>query len=334
MTDKQGQPAQELLTILENAKGQYVSGEQLSQQLGITRAAIWKRIAVLKKQGFQIEAVTNKGYRLNMLQLPYGKAAVQSHLKTSLFGHELHYYPEVDSTNTLLKRLASEGAPHGTVVIADCQTAGRGRLGRTWMSSPGLGVWMSLLLRPPLHPTEVQSLTLAAAVAVCRALETLTIKNVGIKWPNDILIGGKKVCGILTELSAEIERVSWVVLGIGINVNHTIDDFPAELRVTATSLGLEQKGESLDRSRLAAAILNAAEEVYEGFLQNGSAWMTEEWKKRSSTLGKRVRLLSPQGEENAVAIDVTPDGKLIVKKEDGTIKEVLSGEISLRESDP
>jgi BirA family biotin operon repressor/biotin-[acetyl-CoA-carboxylase] ligase len=331
LTDQEFACAEDVLTILQKAAGQYVSGEYLSKCLGVTRSAVWKRIAALKKEGYSIEASTKKGYRLNQDFNAYGKHAVQNALVTNTLGRELKYLNQIDSTNILLKQLALEGAPEGTTVIADSQTAGRGRLGRNWMSEPGNGIWMSVLLMPQLHPTEVQTLTLAASVAVCKALEPLKIKGLGIKWPNDILINGKKVCGILTELSAEDDRVVWVILGIGLNVNHVEKDFPPELSSSATSLRLNSEaGGNLDRSRLAAGILNNLEEVYNTYLQKGSSWVAEEWRRRNLTLGRMVRLTSRNEDIIAMACDILPDGRLRVKKEDGAIIDILSGEISLR----
>jgi BirA family biotin operon repressor/biotin-[acetyl-CoA-carboxylase] ligase len=324
--------SKEMLAILQKASGNYVSGEYLSQCLGITRAAIWKRMAVLKKEGFVIEASTRKGYRLCEQTRPYGRLSVQQGLVTRSFGRELKFLETVDSTNNYLKQMAYEGAPEGTVVLADEQTAGRGRLGRSFLSSPGKGIWMSLLLRPELHPSQVHSLTLAASVAVARVLEPLNIPGCGIKWPNDILIGGKKVCGILTEMSAEMDRVAWVIIGIGLNVNHTAQDFPEDLKELATSLYLSRGiDEFLERSSLAANMINQLEEIYLNYLEKGSSWVVEQWKKYNLTLGKRVRLISTAGEMVGCAEDLLPDGRLILVDDSRQRHEVLSGEISLRE---
>lgn len=332
MTDHDETHANDVLTLLQNASGQYVSGEYLSRCLGITRSAVWKRIAALKKEGYLIEASTKKGYRLNPDMNAYGRHAIQNALVTRTFGRELKYYEQIDSTNLALKQFAAEGASEGTIVVADCQTAGRGRLGKSWLSAPGKGIWISVLLRPNLHPSEVQTLTLAASVAVCGALETLGISGMGIKWPNDILIGGKKVCGILTELSAEAERITWVILGIGLNVNHLKQDFPPEIAATATSLRLSGESNTmLNRSTLAAEILHCLEEVYSTYLEKGSSWIVQEWKHWNLTLGRMVRLSSQHEDLTVLAYDIMPDGKLLVKKEDGTSLEVLSGEISIRE---
>ncbi len=319
-----------LLNLLRQAKD-YISGEELSDRLAVSRTAIWKRIGSLKKEGFNIEASTKKGYRLVQSEDLYGKISIQSMVTTNILGRNLKFYHEVDSTSNVLKKLAADNAPEGTVVISDIQTAGRGRRGRTWMSAPGLGIWMSVLLKPNLHPSQVQTLTLASSVAVIRALESLDIEIPGIKWPNDILIGGKKVCGILTELSAEAEKVEWVVIGIGLNVNHDHDDFPNNIKDIATSLRLSGRTqEPFNRSEIAAGIINELEAVYMEFLEKGPGWVAEEWKKRNVTLGKRVELVSQTGVTEAEAVDITPDGRLIVRYDDGRNGEVLSGEISLR----
>lgn len=331
MTFRQGASGSDLIALLSESSGNYVSGEYISQRLGITRAAVWKKIAALKKEGYRIEASTKKGYRLDLSANPYGKSAIQSGLSTVRFGRTLEFHKTISSTNTVLKQLAANGAPEGAVVVADSQENGRGRLGRNWASAPGLGLWMSLLLKPQLHPSEVQTLTLAASVAVCRVLEPLKIPGLGIKWPNDIMVGNKKVCGILTELSAEAERVAWVILGIGINVNHQKQDFPKDIAAIATSVRLStQNHDSVDRSVLASGLINEMEQVYDDYIRKGSAWIVDEWKKWNLTLGKRIRLLSQNGETTAVAQDITPDGKLVVKRDDGTISEILSGEISIR----
>ncbi len=330
-------PSVKILKLLKNAGNKYVSGEELSNELGMSRTAIWKRMDSIKEEGFNIEAVTKKGYRLIVeddfsgINNPYGKLAVQSEIIGNVFGQNLRFLKETDSTNTVLKKMAAENAPEGTVVLADIQSAGRGRRGKTWMSAPKLGIWMSILLRPNLHPSSVQTLTLAASVAVMRVLEPMGIKNLGIKWPNDIIINGKKVCGILTELSAEAERVEWVILGIGLNVNHLEPDFPQDIASIATSLRMcTNSNIQLNRSRIAANIINEMEKVYQDFLEKGSSWVVEKWKKRSITLGKRVNIISQLGSFGAEVLDITAEGKLIVRDDDGTVREILSGEISLR----
>jgi len=332
-------PSVNILKYLKKAKAQFVSGEELSELFGMSRTAIWKRIDAIKEEGFNIEAVTKKGYRLIMgekaygKKAPYGRLAIQSELTGSVFGRNLKFFQVTDSTNQVLKKMAAQNAPEGTVVISDMQSAGRGRRGKAWSSSPGLGIWMSILLRPNLHPSSVQTLTLAASVAVMQALEPFGIEGIGIKWPNDILIKGKKVCGILTELSAEAEKVDWVIIGIGLNVNHSKSDFPDDISSLATSLKINVKNETLlDRSVIAAAIIDEMEKVYRCFIEKGSAWVVREWKKYNITLGKRIKIINHQGETNAEAIDITEDGRLVVKDENGKEYELYSGEISIREA--
>lgn len=331
-------PSVKILKLLKRAKNQYVSGEELSSIFGMSRTAIWKRIDSIKEEGFIVEAVTKKGYRLIKkdtsadINAPYGKLAVQSEITGSVMGHNFKFLRETDSTNSVLKKMAAENAPEGTVVLADIQNAGRGRRGKAWMSAPGLGIWMSILLRPNLHPSSVQTLTLAASVAVMIALEPMGIKGLGIKWPNDILINRKKVCGILTELSAEAEKVEWVILGIGLNVNHSKSDFPHDMASIATSLRMNINT-GLNRSLIAANIINEVEKVYQGFIEKGSSWVVDEWKKRNITLGKTIDVISQTGSFSAEAFDITTEGKLIVKDDDGKVHEVLSGEISIRETE-
>ncbi len=320
----------DILSLLAARDG-YVSGAFLSRELNISRTAVWKRIAALKKEGYLIDASTKKGYRLLSNEACYGKSGIQSLLKTESLGLDIRFYESVESTNNLLKSLAHAGAVHGTVVIANEQTRGRGRLGRAWESMADKGIWMSVLLRPPLHPGSVQTITLAVAVAVCRAIEPLLDEKPGIKWPNDILIGGRKVCGILTELSAEAERVSWVIAGIGLNTHSSLEDFPPELRNKATSLELHlRQGGSADRTRLAAEILNQLESVYDSFLENGPDPMLMEWRQRSITLGRVVELVQGQETLRGKALDIGADGRLKVQLEDGSVRELFSGEISLR----
>lgn len=292
---------------------------------------MWKRVAALKKEGYLIEASPRKGYRLISRETCFGKAGIQSLLKTRFLGRDLRFYDSVDSTNNVLKGLANAGAPHGTVVVANEQTRGRGRLGREWSSMAGKGIWMSVLLRPGIHPGAVQALTLAAAVAVSRAIEPILAEKPGIKWPNDILVSRRKVCGILTEMSAEAERVSWVIVGIGLNTHSDQEDFPEELRDKATSLIQHLKvGASADRAGLVAEILNQLEDVYEDYLENGPDSMLREWRIRSVTLGRTVELVREGETIRVTALDIGEDGRLIVRFSDGRISEILSGEISIR----
>lgn len=263
----------------------------------------------------------------------YDKLTIQSQIKGSLLGQNLEFLQKVDSTNTELKNKARNNALEGHVLIAETQTSGRGRRGKEWVSKPNMGIWMSVLLRPRIDPKLVQTITLAASVAVVRALEKHGVSGLGIKWPNDILINGMKVCGILTELSAQEGNVEWVVLGIGLNVNHLKRDFPDHLKSTATSIRLSSgKSASINRSSIASDIINELEDIYINFIHKGPSWVVEEWKKYNITLGKRVSLITTSEEYQVYVLDITADGQLIVKYDDGTLGQVLSGEISLRET--
>jgi BirA family biotin operon repressor/biotin-[acetyl-CoA-carboxylase] ligase len=252
-----------------------------------------------------------------------------------------------DSTNTRLKQLAAEGAEEGTVVIALEQTGGRGRMGRNWASTKDSGIWMSILLRPDLHPMDVQVLTLAASVAVIETLQPHLSEKPGIKWPNDILVDGRKICGILTELSAEIDRVNYVIVGIGLNTAQTTEDFPQELQSTATSIFQHRRTGSRqsmdewdecktvdemslpDRNRITAELLMNIERTYDKLILGNVLEILEKWKEYSVTIGQEITVISLKGPWNALALDITKDGRLIVQKTDGTRHEVLSGEISI-----
>jgi len=220
---------QQVLEELRKRKGEYVSGEELSRRLGLSRTAIWKHIKALRRDGYQISACTRRGYTLLCIPDRLYPEEVTAGLKTTWLGRPFYYYEEVGSTNQVAKDLAEQGAPHGAAVLAEGQTSGRGRLGRGWLSPAGKGIWLSLVLRPRVAPWQLPQLSLLAAVGVASAIKEITGLEVGIKWPNDILSRGKKLCGILTEMRAEVEITQYVILGIGLNVNLDIEDFTRDL---------------------------------------------------------------------------------------------------------
>lgn len=259
----------------------------------------------------------------------YGKAALEAALRTKKMGHPLYFYPETDSTNDRIRALAAEGAPGGTLALAERQTAGRGRRGRAWQAEPGDGIWMSLLLRPQIAPERASVLTLLAGLALTEAIAAETGLQPGLKWPNDILLNGRKLVGILTEMDADMERIHSVTIGMGINVRTKA--FPPELQKIATSLFLES-GREFDRAALAAAILAKFEEKYEDFLAAGGSFapFRAAYLEKCLHIGKEVRVL---GRESylAEAVDLTPAGELIVKRKDTGRREVIfSGEVSIR----
>ncbi|MCI7657884.1 biotin--[acetyl-CoA-carboxylase] ligase [Anaerotignum sp.] len=316
-----------ILELLRRQEG-FLSGEDIGKELSITRAAVWKGIKKLREEGYEIEAVTNRGYRLTNPETMYNKRELEQGLKTKTMGQSIYFYEETDTTNNRARELALEGAPEGTLVIAEKQTAGRGRRGKVWESPLGTGIWMSLVLRPQIMPAEASVLTLLCGLATAEAIEAETGLSAGIKWPNDILINGKKAVGILTEMDCEMSQVHFVIPGIGINVNTA--SFPPEIAEIATSLYLEC-GKTVSRRRLVHKVLERLEEHYETFLRTGSfTAMLEDYRKHCITLGKEVHVL---GREPffAEALDITPEGELLVRRADNGKEEVVfSGEVSIR----
>lgn len=316
-----------ILELLRRQEG-FLSGEDIGRELSITRAAVWKGIKKLREEGYEIEAVTNRGYRLTNPETMYNKRELEQGLKTKTMGQSIYFYEETDTTNNRARELALEGAPEGTLVVAEKQTAGRGRRGKVWESPLGTGIWMSLVLRPQIMPAEASVLTLLCGLATAEAIKAETGLSAGIKWPNDILINGKKAVGILTEMDCEMSEVHFVIPGIGINVNTA--SFPPEIADIATSLYLEC-GKTVSRRRLVHKVLERLEEHYETFLRTGSfTAMLEDYRKHCITLGKEVHVL---GREPffAEALDITPEGELLVRWADNGKEEVVfSGEVSIR----
>jgi len=317
----------EVLRYLKEADG-YLSGQELCERLGVSRTAVWKVIRQLTGEGYEIEAVRNRGYRLGGSDDVFQQTELQSVIRTKTVGQNLVFLEEVDSTNNRAKQLAEAGAPDGTLVIARQQSAGKGRRGKTWESPAAGGIWMSLLLRPAITPDRASMLTLVAALAVAEGIENTCGLSALIKWPNDLVLNKKKICGILTEMSAEIDCINHVVIGIGINVN--IKELPDELKGVATSLYLET-GKTFPRSLLTAAILQAWETCYELFLQTMDlSALLERYHQLLVNRDKEVRVLAPGGAYDGIARGVTATGELLVEKTDGTMTEVLSGEVSVR----
>lgn len=306
----------------------YLSGQMLSEQLKVSRTAVWKAIQGLEADGFEIEAIRNKGYRLVGQADVLTKESCMSRLQTSWLGQQMQVFDVIDSTNTRLKQQAEAGAVHGTVMAADSQSAGRGRLGRSWVTPPGSALAFSVLVRPEISPAKASMLTLAAALAVSEAVDEMTGLQTKIKWPNDIVHAGKKICGILTEMSADMDQVHYVVIGIGLNVSVT--EFPEEISATATSLKLET-GAQLLRSELLARILGHLEKRYEQFIADqGISGMRAAYEERLANLQQRVKVLDPAGSWEGTCLGIGEDGSLIVTGEDGSTQRVIAGEVSVR----
>jgi BirA family biotin operon repressor/biotin-[acetyl-CoA-carboxylase] ligase len=314
-----------LIALLKNAPGSHISGEEIARTLDMSRSAVWKKIKDLEEVGYEIQAVPHLGYRLTGLPERLVPEEIRFNLKTRALGRRIFIFPTTDSTNRVALDMGRKGAPHGQAILAETQTAGRGRLGRVWNSPAGKGIYLSVILRPKLELAEVSKLTLAAAVAVAETLEDAGIDGVRIKWPNDLLIGGKgrKICGILTEMVAEADRVECVILGIGINVNSAQVDLPPQ----ATSLKLES-GKDFDRNALTANLLSRLE-VRLGQV-TGAAWNKTRaaWNQRSAVKGKLIKVTTMNHSVQGIAQNIDPSGALIVKTKSG-LKRVLSGDIVL-----
>lgn len=308
-----------ILNILKNTDG-YISGEKISEQVGISRAAIWKHINKLKQDGYEIESFTHKGYHLVFSPDIITAEDIQNGLNTEFIGRNIFMYDKTDTTNERAK--AKSNAPDGSLFIAEVQTCGKGSRGRGWQSPKGTGIWHSVLLKPDIPPMEVSQITLIAGLAVCKAVGL----NSMIKWPNDIVINGKKICGILTEMSAEINMIHYIVCGIGINVN--METFEDNLSDKATSMYIES-GKKYPRSVIIARLMNEFEYYYKKFLDNGLSAILDEYKEHCVTLGRDVNVIFNKETVSGTAVDVDENGSLVVETSGGIIR-VTSGEVSVR----
>jgi BirA family biotin operon repressor/biotin-[acetyl-CoA-carboxylase] ligase len=317
----------EVLRLLRGKDGP-VSGEQMSAALGVSRAAVWKAVAALRRDGYDVGASTRLGYSLLSEPDRLDQAGVLRALGSHPWRELVRVLPEVDSTNNLVKKLAAEGAPEGTVVIADRQTAGRGRRGRTFSSPSGVGIYLSVLLRPKAKPEELLHVTALVGTAMCSAVESVCGVRPGVKWTNDLVMGKHKLCGILTELSLEAEtrEVDYVVPGIGVNCNQ--ESFPEELKDIAASLRM-QTGRPVDRCALAAAMVRELYRMNETMFTEKEAWLAQ-FARDCVTLGQDVRVVRGDHVYPAHADGIGPDGELLVTRADGTREAISSGEVSIR----
>ena len=328
-----------ILALLRESK-EYVSGQQLCEQFGVSRTAVWKAIEQLREEGHKIDAVPRKGYLLveepesELTREIYTQSELSSRMQTRWAGKKVYFYDSIGSTNVQARQLAEEGDTNGALIVTDMQTAGRGRRGRSWSSPAGTNIYFTLLLRPTFHPSKASMLTLVMAHAVADAIgeETAgagaTEPAVGIKWPNDIVIQGKKVCGILTEMSVEQDDIRHVVIGAGINVRR--QDFAPEIAEKAVCLD-EVCGREVNRCRLLAAIMKAFERDYEAFEAAGSLTpLKASYDARLVNRDREVCVLDPAGEYRGIAKGITDTGELIVELFDGTVQRVFAGEVSVR----
>lgn len=314
-----------ILSLLKKSDD-YISGEQLSQDIGITRSAIWKYINALRSEGYDIDSVTNKGYKLSGCSDVINEFELTEGLKTKWLAKSLVYLPTVDSTNQEVKRIAS-AYPHGTVVIAEQQTAGKGRLGRVWSSPNGTGLWFSILLKPEIALNQIAGITLVCGLGVCKAIRKYTGLNALIKWPNDIIIGNKKICGILTEMTAEADRINYAVTGIGINVNTS--EFDGEIKHKATSLSIENNN-VINRAELFKEIILSLETEFDNYFSNPDSGIDEEYTSLCVTLGREVTVKRGNSTFSGKAVAVESTGDLVVRLSDSTAVKVSSGEVTVQ----
>ncbi|MDA8124360.1 MAG: biotin--[acetyl-CoA-carboxylase] ligase [Deltaproteobacteria bacterium] len=318
-----------MLAFLKDRRGEWVSGQILAERTAMTRAAVWKRIGVLREAGYGIEAVTRKGYRLQEIPDRLLPSEISDGLKTRIMGRgEIRHLEEAASTNQTAKEMAISGAPEGSLVVAEAQSWGRGRLDRCWFSPAGQGIYASLIIRPPLPPSEASRLVLLTAVAVAEALRETTGLAATIKWPNDILVGGRKMAGILTELAMEMDAVNYMVIGLGLNVNIDEAAFPAEFRSAATSVLLET-GVPFSRVLLLRRFLEAFENRYLLFRESGFAPILARWKTLTDMTGRQVTVQTVGGSYRGKVAGFDGDGFLILRDEKGGKLRLVSGDVQM-----
>jgi BirA family biotin operon repressor/biotin-[acetyl-CoA-carboxylase] ligase len=306
-----------------------VSGAELAEQLGMSRAAVWSRIEELRRVGYDIEAGPHSGYRLVSAPDALHADDLMARLgKTKVIGRDIRVFEQTTSTNDVIEKLARDGVKEGVVVFAESQTKGRGRLGRKWVSPERKGLWFSILLRPDLRPQEATQLTVASATALRRAIQSETGLKPEIKWPNDILVGGKKVAGILTELSAELDRVKHVILGIGVDVNLGAGEFPTELKKAATSLKIET-GKMISRAELAVAILRELDDDYAKVCTGKFAAVADDWEENCATIGRDVTVQIGDRKIGGRAESLDDAGALLLRTEHGRLEPITGGDVTL-----
>jgi len=314
-----------LLGYLKERKGDWVSGESLSRRLGVTRSAVWKIIRKLREEGYVIESSPKKGYSLSKISEMLLPNEIRAGLDTEVFGMgEIIHFRETDSTNARAKELAIQGAPEGTLIVSESQTEGRGRKGRVWFSPSEAGIYASLILRPNIPPSEAPRITFLTAVSAVEALLALTSLEVTIKWPNDILVKGKKIAGILTEISAEMDAIDYVVVGLGMNVNNP--HLPDDIEDKATSVFIET-GKRFHKVKIVREYLRQQEKYYRILREFGFGPILRRWKQLTNTIGKRVVVEMIDKRYTGVVRDVDPEGVLILQDEKGRFRRILSGDV-------
>ncbi len=316
----------QILSLFRRNPGAFVSGQELSQTLNISRAAVWKQVELLRELGFEIEAQRSRGYRLLGGPELLLAADIQADLKTERIGRGLECLEVADSTNAQARQVAEAGAADGTVIIADRQSAGRGRLGRRWESPSGVNLYCSILLRPQIPVQQAPQLTFLSAVAVAETLSELYQLPARVKWPNDVLVGGAKIAGLLNEMNAETEQIHFVILGIGVNLNMTAEQFPAEILYPATSVLLET-GQACDRVAFIRALLTRLDSYYSEFITDGFVPVRRRWERLCELLNTRVQVDQNPGVLQGTVVGLDQDGALRLQLDNGNIERVLAGDV-------
>ena len=319
----------EILKLLRESPSAFLSGEEISRRLKVSRTAVWKRMKRLRTLGYEIEASTRSGYRLIRSPDLLTPSEIKPILKTKWIGKTIHYFNTLDSTNSKAYQLALNGAEEGEVVVAESQEKGRGRLGRQWFSPPFLNLYLSVILRPKIPPHQASLITLMAAIATADAIQKFSGFLPLIKWPNDILLRNRKVAGLLNEINSEMDRIHFVILGIGINLNMDEKMFSKEIRTVATSLKREMR-QTISRKAFLQSLLQELEKWYTIFMKQGSAFILKAWRDRAHLKGRRVKVTSFGETLSGIAVDVDSDGALILETADGKRKRVVAGDIEYR----
>jgi BirA family biotin operon repressor/biotin-[acetyl-CoA-carboxylase] ligase len=315
---------EKLLALFSKKQGEFLSGQQIADLLGLSRTAVWKHMENLRQEGFEIEAVRNKGYRLIKNSETFSKDSILIDLHTKFIGQKLYFYDEVDSTQFVAHQKISEGAKSGTVIVSELQTGGKGRLARVWDSQSGKGIWMSLILKPQIEIAKVPQFTFIASLAVVSAIEEVTHLEPQIKWPNDIYIGKQKVCGVLTEMRSEAGLVEAIIIGIGINVNQT--EFPEEIKEKATSLAI-LAGHSFPRAKLLQEILRQLEKYYQVFMDDGFGPIKLLWEAKAIPFREKIIVSTMQGSIEGAAEGISDEGVLLVRDDSGVRHQIYSADI-------
>ncbi|MBD3426079.1 MAG: biotin--[acetyl-CoA-carboxylase] ligase [Candidatus Omnitrophica bacterium] len=322
---KEFEAKREIIAFFRNKRDKFISGEDISDSLGFSRASVWKYIKKLREDGYSIEAVPNLGYKLAATPAKMYGYDIASVLKTRKFGKKnIYHYESIDSTNNKAYELAESGEPEGTVVIAENQTQGKGRMGRRWVSPKGTGIYMSLIVRPDAEMDEIPAMTLITAYCIIKAVKDASGLEARMKWPNDVIVNGKKLCGILTEIKAQPDQVNFLVLGIGVNVNTPSSKLPPEGTSIKNECGCE-----IDRPDLARGILTQFEKGYTRFTNEGFGAIRKECMDCSFTLGKKVKVLEHHRSIEGEAVDIDEKGALIIRTASGEKRRVFSGDVDV-----